>query len=522
MNPAVPGYYQQMPPQQVRDAIASRYRLLSEIGSGGMGTVWRAQDELLQRQVAIKEVALPPSVEAGEREGIRKRVLREARAAAALNHPNAVTVFDVIEEDGNAFIVMELISGRTLADLVADGGPLDDKRAARIARDVLGALDIAHSTGIVHRDVKPANVMITDDGLTKLADFGIASVKDDPKITATGLVLGSPSYMAPEQATHGESGPSADLWGLGATLYYAIEGAPPFEGNGPIPTLTAVVGDEHRPMQRQSALAGVVDALLAKDPVDRPSVVELRRMLDEGTAAPVTRPETKTTPLTETERPAPATATPAPSRDRRALWLVGLAALLAVGLFVALFVNQRSETTGERPSAAGERGDEVSSDDGAAVGGDEAAPVPQDWKTYEDPQIGYQISHPADWEVEVRDENNTFFHSPDGAYVQVAWTQPPTAETPEEAWEVFSEEFGSTHEDYVELGITPMTFKGMDAAELEFTYTDGGTSLHGLDLGFITPDDSTGMALYFQSHAEDWAASQETFEAIRAGFLPPS
>ena len=496
-----------------------------------MGTVWRARDELLQRDVAVKEVALPDAVAATEREAIRKRVLREARAAAALNHPNAVTVFDVIEEGGKAFIVMELISGRTLEGVVKEDGPLDDDHAAGIARDILSALEVAHATGIVHRDVKPANVMITEDGLTKLADFGIASVKDDPKITASGLVLGSPSFMAPEQATQGESGPAADLWGLGATLYFAIEGVPPFTGNGPIPTLTAVVGDEHRPMERSSALAGTIDALLAKEPEARPSVTDVRTMLDQGTTVPATRPVTKTAALAETvpfteaappqsapAKTAASTTAPAPTRDKRPLWLIGLAALLAIGLFVALFLSQRSETASERPPAS-ERGDEAQNDAGTAV---EVAPVPQDWSTYEDPQIGYEISHPSDWEVEVRDEHNTFFHSPDGSYVQVAWTQPPTAETPEEAWEAFSEDFGATHDDYVELGITPTTFQGMDAAELEFTYSDGGTSLHGLDLGFISTDGSTGMALYFQSHAENWDASQETFEEIRATFLPPS
>ena len=525
------GYYRRMPPHQLSEAIAGRYQLGSEIGSGGMGTVWDAQDTVLKRAVAIKEVALPPAVGVDEREEIRKRVLREARAAAALNHPNAVTVYDVIEEGGKAFIVMERIVGRTLESVVRTDGPLDDERAKTIADDVLSALEAAHGSEIVHRDVKPANVMITDDGRTKLADFGIASVKDDPKITASGLVLGSPSFMAPEQATHGNSGPEADLWGLGATLYFAIEGVPPFERNGPIPTLTAVVGDDHRPMQRPTELGGAITALLAKDPAARPSPAEVRAMLTEGSptraatrpVAPATR--SLTAPIAEA-RHDPTPAEPAPRSDqpeRRWLWgLLAVGAAILIAVLVAMSLSAGDETEGGRREgrAGSERAAEDDGGEGAPAAADPAV-VPEDWTTYEDPTLGYQIAYPSDWEVEVRDEHNTFFQAPDGTYLQVAWTQPPTAETPEEAWEAFSEEFGSSHEDYVELGITETTFQGMDAAELEFTYSEDGASLHGLDLGFITSDGSTGMALYFQTHAEEWEESQGVFEEIKASFLPP-
>ena len=505
-----------------------------------MGTVWHAEDTLLKRDVAIKEIALPPAVGAEEREAIRKRVLREARAAAALNHPNAVTVFDVIEEDGKAFIVMERIEGRTLAGIVKEEGPLSDDRVAAIALDVVAALEAAHASGIVHRDVKPANVMITDDGRTKLADFGIASVKDDPKITASGLVLGSPSFMAPEQATHGESGPEADLWGLGATLYYTIEGTPPFEKNGPIATLTAVVGDEHRPMQGQSSLNALVEALLAKEPGDRPSAAQVRRMVTDPSSAP--QPVTTTA---VSGRPAPTTpldeATPAPAaqtrvaddeprtsateRERRPmLCLVGVGLAVLVAVLIAMFLSNRDGTDvaerregrrqAQAPAADGDESGTTASEEGDAA-------VPAEWTTYEDPTLGWQISHPSDWDVEIRDEQNTFFHAPNGSYLQVAWTQPPTADTPEEAWESFSEEFGSTHDDYVELGITPTTFQGMDAAALEFTYSEGGAELHAVDLGFITEDGSTGMALYFQTHEEDWESSQPLFEQLKASFQPP-
>ena len=515
-----------MSAQNVKAEISGRYRLLSPIGSGGMGTVWHAEDSLLQRDVAVKEVAIPPGVAGAETDSIRKRVLRETRAAAALNHPNAVTVFDVIEEDGKAYIVMECISGRTLEEIVDADGPIDEGRLRGIASDVLSALEAAHSAGIVHRDVKPANVMITRDGQTKLADFGIASVKGDPKITASGLILGSPSYMAPEQATQGEGGPHADMWGLGATLYFAHEGVPPFEKQGPIPTLTAVVGDDPRPLQRSSSLVPVIEALLAKDPETRPDSYEVRRMLTGDAPAPTRQaPAPRTIALDEITTPSQTEPTRDDKRGRPWLaWLVAAGLALLAAVLIAMFVgrddggevadDQRPKDKKEAPAANAEDGSDTTVTENAAP--------PATWETYEDPSIGYSLRYPAGWTVDVDDEQNTYFRDPEtGSYLQVAWTQPPTADTPEAAWESFSESFGNTHEGYVELGITPTTFKGMDAAELEFTYTDDGAQLHGLDLGFITTDGATGMALYFQTHEENWESSQALFDQLKAGFQPP-
>lgn len=492
-----------------------------------MGTVWHAHDTLLKRDVAVKEIALPRTVGAEERESIRKRVLREARAAAALNHGNAITVFDVVEEDGKAFIVMECIAGRTLDDIVNRDGPLSDDRAAGIADDLVAALELAHRSGIVHRDVKPANVMITDDGRTKLADFGIASVKDDPKLTASGLILGSPSYMAPEQATHGSSGPEADLWGLGATLYFALEGVPPFEGDGPIPTLTAVVGDSARPMTSASKLTPLVQALLSKDPAARPGPHEIRSTLatvtDTGAPTPVeTRVSTPPAPAPAQPAPRPAVSPrtiPRPERDatRRGplVWVLGAAAAIAVVVIVAVFLAGRDDPNDSSLPSDGRR-------PGAAGGNEETVSVPSEWTSYEDPSIGYTLRYPSDWTVDVEDANNTFFRDPaTGTYLQVAWTQPPNELGPVGAWEAQAETFDDDHENYQEIRIEPTVFKGMDAAEWEFTYEDGGVQLNAIDLGFITPDQSTGMALFFQTHAEDWDSSQELFEQLKAGFQAP-
>jgi serine/threonine protein kinase len=244
-----------------------------------MGVVWRAQDAVLGREVAVKEVVFPHTMSEEERRPAQARVMREARAAARLNHPGAVTLYDVVKDRGGTFIVMELVNAPTLADLVRAHGPLPVERVAEIGAQVASALEAAHHAGIVHRDVKPGNVMVPDHGTAKLADFGIASLQGDPQLTSTGLVIGSPAYMAPEQARGEESGPPADFWALGATLFYAVEGEPPFDRGTSIATLAAVVNEPPRSPRRAGPLTPLITALLSKDPGSRPSGPELRAEL---------------------------------------------------------------------------------------------------------------------------------------------------------------------------------------------------------------------------------------------------
>jgi eukaryotic-like serine/threonine-protein kinase len=263
--------------------VANRYELEEELGHGGMGVVWRATDTLLSRQVALKEVDLPRGVDAAEREGMRARVTREARAAARLSHPGVVTVYDIAHDGGQDFIVMELVSAPTLEELVRTEGPLAPERAARIGLGLLDALEAAHRAGIVHRDLKPRNVMVRPDGAPKLADFGIASVQGDPRLTATGLVIGSPAYMAPEQVEAQPVSPATDLWALGATLWFAVEGQPPF-GGGEFQTLSAIVTGQPRRPERLGPLTPVLARLLVKDPAARATPAELRPLLRQVAA----------------------------------------------------------------------------------------------------------------------------------------------------------------------------------------------------------------------------------------------
>jgi eukaryotic-like serine/threonine-protein kinase len=270
------------PGVRTRELLHGRYRLQEPLARGGMGTVWRAHDELLGRAVAVKEVLLPPGLSDQERTVIRQRTLREARAAARLNHPGVVTIFDVVEEHDQPWIVMAMLPSRTLAQVIVEDGPLPPAAVAKHGIALLDALDAAHDAGVLHRDVKPANVLITRDGRTVLTDFGIATVEGDATITTTGLLVGSPAYMAPERARGLTPGPAADLWSLGATLYAAVDGRAPFERTNTFSTLTAVLTEAPPPSDRLGPLAPVIEGLLIKDPEDRLGATVARIMLVEA------------------------------------------------------------------------------------------------------------------------------------------------------------------------------------------------------------------------------------------------
>src|SRR3954447_19158205 len=252
--------------------VAGRYALTDVLGRGGMGTVWLATDQVLERQVALKEVTFSIDLTDEERQILRERTLREARAAARLDHPRVTTVYDVVEEGGKPWLVMERVDADSLQSLVEHGGPLTPRTAARIGLDVLSALEAAHAAGIVHRDVKPANVLVERDGHACLTDFGIATTTGDSSLTTQGALIGSPSYMAPERAHGDEPRPQVDLWSLGATLYAAVEGRPPFERGEAMATLMSVVSEHPAPMLRAGPLEPVLGGLLTKDPARRSTV----------------------------------------------------------------------------------------------------------------------------------------------------------------------------------------------------------------------------------------------------------
>ncbi|MEV0525231.1 protein kinase [Streptomyces sp. NPDC050439] len=262
--------------------LAGRYRLGESIGRGGMGRVWRAQDEVLHRTVAVKELTAAQFVAEADRAILFARTHAEARAAARINHPAVVTVHDVLEYDDRPWIVMELVEGCSLADAVKEQGRIEPGEAARIGLWTLKALRAAHAAGVLHRDVKPGNVLLADDGRILLTDFGIAAIEGDTTITRTGEVVGSVDYLAPERVSGANPGPASDLWALGATLYTAVEGNSPFRRTSPLGTMQAVVTEEPAPAEHAGALATVIGALLRKDPDTRPTAEAAELMLAEA------------------------------------------------------------------------------------------------------------------------------------------------------------------------------------------------------------------------------------------------
>ncbi|MBM7170833.1 serine/threonine protein kinase [Streptomyces sp. G44] len=296
---------------QPERVIAGRYRLLAPLGEGGMGTVWRARDEVLGREVAVKEVRAPAGLPAAEAARLYARLERQAWAAARIPHRNVVTVHDVATEEGRPWIVMELVRGLSLSDVLDAEGALPPRRAARVGAEVLAALRAAHDAGVLHRDVKPGNVLIANDGRVVLTDFGIATVEGGSAPTMTGEVVGSPEFLAPERALGQRPGPASDLWSLGVLLYAAVEGSSPFRRETPLSTLRAVVDEELPPARAAGPLTPVVEGLLRKDPAERMPAADAERdlRLIVSGGRPLTETRLAGTPQAEAPPPHPPAAT---------------------------------------------------------------------------------------------------------------------------------------------------------------------------------------------------------------------
>ncbi len=304
--------------------IAGRYRLLGEVGRGAMGVVWRARDERLDRVVAVKQLA------AAADKRSTARALREAQLAARLRHPHAVTVHDTVDQDDTRYLVMEYLPARSLADVLLDRETLPPQQVATIGSQLASALAAAHGAGIVHRDVTPGNVLITSSGVAKIADFGIARARGDGTITGGGIIAGTPAYLAPEVANGGEVGYPADVFSLGATLYHALEGTPPFgTDDNPIVVLMRVARDQITPPRHTGPLADVLVRMLHREPAQRPTMAEVQNLLDavlDNRPLPPPRPHT----------PKPATRLIRVRHSHRRLATAGVvgAALLALGVLI--------------------------------------------------------------------------------------------------------------------------------------------------------------------------------------------
>ena len=514
--------------------VGGRYRLDAVLGRGGMGVVWAGIDTLLERPVALKEIRFPPALDDDERDRYQGRVLREARAAARLNHRGVVTVYDVVDEGDQPYIVMELVRAPSLAEVVAEHGPLPPSQVAGIGAGIAEALAAAHRAGIVHRDVKPGNVLVPDHGPARLTDFGIASVTDDTAVTTTQRLVGSPSYMSPEQAANGTVDEATDRWSLGATLYYAVEGVAPYDRGEAIPTLTSVLSDPPRPPERAGALGPALLALLAKQPDERPSDEQLVRRLRAASVAPAEPqhqpPTAPNDPSTTAVIRNPAVAPPVAAgaafpvgggrpRSRALVALAGVIALLVVAAGVALFLAHRTPTrpgTRAASSTAARGAPAVTSPASTSA----PSAVPAGWVSYHDPATGFTISHPPGWAIATNGSLTDFRDPTTGSYLRVDHISPPHADAAAD-WRAYEPSFAASNPDYQRIQITPTTFDGFPAATWEYTYGSGGTTLHAVDLGFIVGS-RYGFALNFQTPAADWQRLQSEFQAFQRSFRAPT
>ncbi|MFI1357005.1 protein kinase [Streptomyces sp. NPDC020898] len=552
--------------------LAGRYRLVDVIGSGGMGRVWRAHDELLHRAVAIKELTAALYVSESDQAILLARTRAEARAAARINHPAVVTLHDVLEHDGRPWIVMELVEGNSLADEVKDAGRVEPREAARVGLWVLRALRAAHAAGVLHRDVKPGNVLLSPDGRVLLTDFGIAQVDGDTAITRTGEIVGSVDYLAPERLRGEDPGPSSDLWALGATLYTAVEGRSPFRRTSPLTTMQAVVEDEPAEPRYAGVLAPVITALLLKDPAVRPSAAEAEEMLaeaaegrrpraaqeyvptlhvgsamapavgDVGTfrifASPPSADVPSGTPDSGGATPSPGAVSPAaPAGPRRRGWTIALVAALVVlvGGAGAVALHKWDPASTEAgtapsgaPSATPSATPSVTPSASASAlddAGGQPSPLPEDWVVVDDP-AGFSLSLPKGWTRQV--EGQQIDYTPDGGerFVRIAVDRSPDFADPYLHLLDLEQQLKRLSE-YRRVSLEPNVYRDRKGALWDFTWTalakdsEFPGPRRAIEQAYLGRDGAEYL-IYMSAPAADWATAREQFTAILRGWRPNS
>ncbi len=544
--------------------LAGRYRLGEVLGRGGMGKVWRAHDEVLHRTVAVKELTAGLYVAEADRVVLHARTQKEARAAARITHPGVVTVHDVIEYDNRPWIVMQYVDGPSLADQAKESGEIEPREAARIGLHVLGALRAAHAAGVLHRDVKPGNVLLARDGRVLLTDFGIAAIEGDSTITRTGELVGSIDYLAPERVRGGDPGPASDLWSLGATLYTAVEGRSPFRRTSPISTMQAVVTEDPPVPARAGALAPVITALLRKEPEDRPSAAETERMLLEAMEGREPRSAQAYVPTQRVPEevlrsmgadggtsgggtphggtaqlpyPGPAVAPgSAPvTRRSRGRWrttvvVIALAALVGGGAGIAamLYANRNDADTGSGGTAShGTRSPgpvtatptptPTPSPDPAKEG------VPDGWRRVEDPS-GFSILMPIGWERRV-DGTNIDYTPDDGVhYLRVSVDPAPDFEDSYTHMQNLETSLRERLPDYRSVEMNSNVYRDCPGSIWEFTWTekDGAGPRHAIDQMYYAKEGGPEYALYMTGPADDWDITRDRFNTMLRSWRAPA
>ncbi|NBM19266.1 protein kinase [Streptomyces sp. GC420] len=527
-----------------------------------MGRVWRAQDEVLGRAVAVKELTAALYAAEEDRVLLTARTQKEARAAARINHPAVVTVHDVLEFDDRPWIVMELVDGCSLADRVKESGALAPEEAARIGRQVLAALRAAHTAGVVHRDVKPGNVLLARDGRVMLTDFGIAQLDGDSTITRTGEIVGSVDYLAPERIRGDVPAPASDLWALGATLYTAVEGRSPFRRTSPLSTMQAVVMEEAERPERAGVLGPVIEALLRKEPADRPSADEAEQMLAEaaeGRRPAAAQAYVPTQVIQDPERAVtrpyggfrdgagdPAAAGgpggsggrpggsagngPGGGVSRRGNWRTVLAVVVVAALVgggaafgVVKFAGRDGGADAGVEAGAEAGGSSASAQPSPGASEKDGPPAhstPDGWTRVTD-EAGFSLLLPEGWAR--RTDGGQIDYTPDGGdhLLRIGIDPDP--------------DFGSAHPhlldierqteerlpDYRRVQLTENTFRDREGALWEFTWTETKThpgQRRAIDQVYFA--DGTEYAIYMTGPADDWDRTREQFETVLRGWSP--
>lgn len=534
-----------------------------------MGVVWLATDEVLDRKVAVKEVAFPPGLSDEERDRLRRRTMREARTNARLNHPNVVGVYDIVEEEGRPWIVMEFVPSRSLAEIIRADGPLSPRRAAEIGLQLLQGLCAAHAAGVLHRDVKPSNVLLADDGRVVLGDFGIATAKDTSAITSSGVLIGSPSYMAPERARGREAGPESDLWSLGATVYAAVEGRPPFERASAVATLAALVMDDPDTPEHAGPLWPLIRALLRRDPAERPSSEEVARTLREvaGVAEPA-RAETPDAAEDEAEpEPEPEHAhqkpdhtvaagtsgtLPHPARPGTLRGAGGrspahprriLAAVLTVAVVLAVVLVSRATGLigGHQDRGAGHAGGGTSrrSSRPSASASSQASsrspsvtptrapttaptaatgPLPAGYHWHHD-DTGFSIAVPDGWSAS-HHGHYLYVEDPRSSRILIVDQTDTPKSDPLADWREQEAARRGGLSGYSRIRLESVDYpQARKAADWEFTYNGSGGRVHVINRNILANSEHA-YALYWSTPDSRWKSSRGIFDVFAATFRP--
>ncbi|WP_372498754.1 serine/threonine-protein kinase [Streptomyces purpurascens] len=475
-------------PEQGR-LVAGRYRLAERVGRGGMGTVWRADDEVLGRRVALKRLHEQPHLSAYELGTRDERMRREARSAARIVHPNVIVVHDVVEDEGRPCVVMEYVPGHTLADLLREGRTIAPHEAARIGLAMVSALRAAHEAGVLHRDVKPGNVLLGAGDRVVLTDFGIATTAGSSTLTRTGEMVGSIGYMAPERVRGLTPGPASDLWALGATLYQAVEGRPPFRRATAMETAYAIATDPATPPTQAGPLGPLIESLLARDPEERPSAEEAEHSLRAALDTLQGRGELRDQPHSTR------------TRHRITTTAAALSATLAVGATLYATIPPQSDkprTTASRPTAT-------------------PSPVPKGYHLVQEKKLGIAFPIPNDWKARTRTAEQVTYADPTGLAGITIGTVTPAGPNPADHFADIEANTKLNYATYRRLRMQRTTFREQPAAIWEFTFQGRARPFRAIDLGYGR-EGGREYDIYLSAPEAEWDTHRPVFDHVRDGF----